>query len=483
MALAMTLLFVSGTAAISLKMQWVARLQIVPLAMSASLSVIGFWLLLTLVFGRVYCSMVCPMGVLQDVAARSRRLTRRNRQRHVYRFRPSLNSLRLAVAIAVVVTACIGIPLLISVTDPYSAYGRIAGNLFRPLVDIMLSREVIVGTVAGMTVAALSFIIVGAIAYRSGRTLCNTVCPVGSALGLLSRFSIFHFEIDTDTCVHCNKCEYVCKSHCINLRDSTVDGSRCVNCFNCIAVCPVGSIRYTVTRKKLSIPMMQRADTTPPQPSASIENTTGIAETRKVDRRTFLATGLFVAIGPAVNAADRAVSRVKAMETGARPLQRFRHVSPPGALSHALFLERCTGCGLCIAECTGKVLRAADRQYGLRNALHPVMDFESGYCLYNCNRCTRLCPTGALVPLTREEKHAYVIGKARIEPDNCIGCGMCARRCPREAITMTTLHDNRRIATLSSPESCIGCGACEYICPASPVKAIVVDGVTDRHKH
>ena len=137
-------------------------------------------------------------------------------------------------------------------------------------------------------------------------------------------------------------------------------------------------------------------------------------------------------------------------------------------------MERCTGCGLCVSHCTGKVLTPATRQLGMRNALHPVMDFGEGYCLYNCNRCTQLCPTGALLPLTREEKHSYICGTARVETGNCIGCGLCVRRCPRAAVKLTETA-GRRVAAVDSSQ-CIGCGACEYICPASPFKAIVVDG-------
>lgn len=474
MLAAITLLFATAEAAIALKLQWAARIQIVPLALSVSLSLIGFWAVVTLVFGRIYCSTVCPLGAFQDVAARLYRTGRRRRMRHAYHYSRPFTKTRVAVLACAVTAAVAGLPAVLTLLDPYSAYGRIAANIVRPAADLMLSREIVAGSAIGVAIAAITVVAVGWLAARSGRTFCNTLCPVGAGLGIFSRVSVFHFDIDTDLCTHCRRCEHACKSSCINMDDHTVDGSRCVTCFNCVAECPVGAIKYTVRRKRLSIPMMQRIDTAP-QTSAPVD---GVVKHHVADktagRRHFIAAGLLLAAAPAIDAADKASNRIKALETGAAPLTPLRSVIPPGARSRRIFMERCTGCGLCVSHCTGKVLTPATSQLGLRNALHPAMDFGEGCCLYNCNRCTQLCPTGALLPLTREEKHSYICGTARVETGNCIGCGQCVRRCPRAAVKLTETA-GRRVAAVDSSQ-CIGCGACEYICPASPFKAIVVDG-------
>ena len=100
------------------------------------------------------------------------------------------------------------------------------------------------------------------------------------------------------------------------------------------------------------------------------------------------------------------------------------------------FLDRCTGCGLCVAHCPTHALTPSTGQLGWLHPLKPVMDYDRGACLFDCTRCTDLCPTGALTPLTTDEKHIFIIGHARVEAANCIGCGLCAESCPRRTITL-----------------------------------------------
>lgn len=471
---AVTLLFATTEAAVALKLQWAARIQIVPLILSVSMSLIGLWVAVTLTFGRIYCSTVCPLGAFQDIVARARRSGRKNRQRHAYRYTRPRTKTRIAMLAVTVIAAVAGIPAVLTVMDPYSAYGRICADIIRPFTTLITSGEVVIASVAALILALLTIAVTGLMAYRSGRSFCNTLCPVGTGLGLLSRFSIFHFDIDTDLCIHCRRCEHVCKGSCINLNDFTVDGSRCVTCFNCVAECPVNAIRYTTNRKRLSIPMMQRVSSpAPAAPTGSPDcNTAASPDTA---RRRFMAIGLLAASAPAIDAADRSINRIRALENGSVPLPGLRSVTPPGVQSRKQFMQRCTGCGLCVSHCTGRVLVPSTSQFGVKSYLHPVMDFDNGYCLYNCNRCTQLCPTGAIMPLTRDEKHSYVCGKARVEQSNCIGCGQCVRRCPRDAVSLITVAGSRRVASVDTG-LCIGCGACEYICPARPEKAIGVDG-------
>lgn len=202
----------------------------------------------------------------------------------------------------------------------------------------------------------------------------------------------------------------------------------------------------------------------------------------KIDRRQFLATGLIVASAPAIAAATKGANRIKALEYGGKPLTPTRYVAPPGRRSMAEFLEKCTGCGLCVSRCPAKVLRPSTSEFGWLHMLHPVMRFDTSYCRYNCTRCTEVCPTGALTPLTSEEKHIFIIGHAKIETSNCIGCGLCVERCPRKAMHLVARPGWRKgesimVASVDT-DMCIGCGACEYICPATPFKAVVVNGIS-----
>lgn len=255
---------------------WVAGVQIIPAIQAMSVVTFVVWLLVTLMFGRVYCSSVCPFGTLQDIFARIPRLTSRQASRRRYRYRRPAYRFQYAMLIVALIALMGGIPKLIALLDPYSVYTHIIGKTVRPLGECaangiaaagdatglwsLAQVKIVVGSAAGMFVASALLVIVGAVAAATGRSICNTVCPVGTTLGLVSRYSIFQVEIDTDRCIHCNRCVDVCKASCINPADSSVDGARCVTCFDCLPVCPNDAIRYTSARKRLSDVMMQRVD-------------------------------------------------------------------------------------------------------------------------------------------------------------------------------------------------------------------------------
>ena len=84
---------------------------------------------------------------------------------------------------------------------------------------------------------------------------------------------------------------------------------------------------------------------------------------------------------------------------------------PPGAGNRDDFNRRCTGCGICIANCTGHTLKPAFLEYGLAGVGQPRLSFEIGKCEYECSKCSDLCPTGALRKLSAEEKRRCRIGE------------------------------------------------------------------------
>lgn len=238
------------------------RWQFIAAAMAFNMGIFCFWLLLTLMFGRIYCSSICPLGTLQDIIARVA-MSLRPRHKRIYRYAPPQNALRyllLGVAVMLLVS---GITAAITVIDPYSTYATIIAELVSPLYgDTGIKAEYLVPAVAtgttGLIIAVIMALTVTAFAALTGRSFCNTLCPVGATLSLIARHSVFHIEIDTDKCIQCHRCEHACKAHCIDLRDHVTDSSRCINCFDCLPVCPNDAISYTARRKQLSIPMMQR---------------------------------------------------------------------------------------------------------------------------------------------------------------------------------------------------------------------------------
>ena len=494
--LTVTTLFTTLTSKVAVALDWVAHIQVFPLALAGAAGGLMAWFGLTLLLGRVYCSSVCPMGVLQDVFSHLHRFAGRGRRRHPFRYSMPRNRFRYAFLCVVAGAVVLGAGVVPTLFDPYSAYGRVASEIWRPVWQFVCRSPVFFATRHAFAKAVVTFLAVGMVSYRHGRLICNTVCPVGSTLGIFSRYSLFHFDIDTDVCVNCRKCESVCKAECISMADHVVDGSRCVACFNCVEACDSKAIRYTWRRKKLALPMMQRIGSAAAAPLAGsseapvIKDDAGgvgsdaVSRPAGIDRRRFLATGLIVAAAPAVGALARATGGdvQRATVEGGHNARAVRPVAPPGRRNMADFLERCTGCGLCVAQCPSQVLRPSVNEYGWLNVLHPVLDYKRSYCRYDCTICSDVCPTGALLPLTRDEKHIFIIGHASVDASACVGCGRCARRCPRKAIAMeprdSSTHGNRaQMAARVDTSLCIGCGACEYVCPVKPVKAVMVNGI------
>lgn len=257
--------------------EWIDRVQLVPAAVRFSMVTFVTWLLITLVFGRVYCSSVCPLGTLQDVASR---IVRMGKNKRPYRYSPPRTVWRYSMLVVMLACLLAGFWLAVSLLDPYELYVRFCTDTFAPAcragedtaVYMGLSHRdfvpVLLTSFAATALSALLLLAVLIIAARSGRSICNTVCPVGTTMGLISRYSVWQMDIDTDLCTQCRKCEAVCKASCINLTDHVVDGSRCVMCMNCVNVCDDDAINYTWRRKQLSDPMMQRIGK--PKASASV---------------------------------------------------------------------------------------------------------------------------------------------------------------------------------------------------------------------
>lgn len=480
---------------------WLAKIQFMPAALSFSLGIFITWLLVTLIFGRIYCSVACPLGIFQDICARLPRMKRRLKSSWQYHFSAPHSVLRYSLLSLTVLSFALGISAVTSLLDPYSVFGRFGTYILHPLwggilnlfslIDASPQLRMMSASIFGLVLASVTMLIVAAIAFRHGRTICNSICPVGTTLGIVSRHSLFRIDINTDRCIQCRRCEHQCKSSCIDLISHVVDTSRCVVCFDCLSDCPNDAISYTFRRHQLAIPMMQKI-----KPLAG--SATGIAETSvemksdnsdniKVserpdnERRNFLTLSALFGLS-VLSAKAREGQNILESFADGRPLNSTLPVTPPGVRKRSEFLDKCTACGLCISHCPQKVLKPSVNEYGILRALHPVMDYNASWCVYNCTRCTNLCPSGALNPLTISEKHHNRQGCAITDRFRCISfsegvsCGACSRRCPTGAITMTPSEDGRGPYPSVDKNKCIGCGACQYVCPAK-TKAIVVRGL------
>lgn len=473
-----SLLFLDFTGTIHTWFGWLAKIQFFPAVMALNIGVIVAVLLLTFLFGRVYCSVICPLGVFQDVVSwLSARRKRKNRR---FSYSKAKTWLRYAVLVLFVAGAFTGLAGLL---DPYSAYGRIAQTMFAPVYTwgnnllayisgrmgsyAFYEREVWLRALPTLILAAVTFAVVVALAWRNGRTYCNTICPVGTFLGLVSRHSLFRPVIDTGKCRNCSLCARGCKASCIDFRNHKIDYSRCVACMDCVDNCKHDALHFELRKKETA---SKTAAETP-------------EKTPDVSRRSFLA-GAGIILGTAVaNAQGKTVDGGLAVILDKKIPDRNTPIVPPGAVGLKHLEDHCTGCQLCVAVCPNDVLRPG-------RLMKPHSSYERGYCRPECTKCSEVCPAGAIIKITPAEKSSIQVGHAVWVRKNCVPltdgveCGNCARHCPAGAITMVASdpqkEDSRKIPVVNE-ERCIGCGACENLCPARPFSAIYVEG-HEKHK-
>ena len=376
-----TLLFLDFTGTIHAWFGWLAKIQFWPALLALNVGVVVGLVILTLLLGRVYCSVICPLGVLQDIIS----WFACKRKKYRFSYSPALKWVRYGTLVVFIVACIAGVGSLVALISPYSAYGRIASNLFAPIYQegnnllayfaermdsyAFYSVDVWVRSLATMGIAILSFVILAILAWRNGRTYCNTICPVGTVLGFLARYSLFKPRFDTSKCNGCKLCARNCKASCIDPAAHKIDYSRGVACMDCLENCRQGAITYTLRRRKPDpAPAPQR-------PAADAAKTPSDAS-----RRRFLGLAGIVAYS-ALRAQEKKVDGGLAVIVDKKIPNRATPVVPPGAQSLRHFNAHCTGCQLCVSVCSNQVLRPSGK---LMTLMQPEMSFERGYCRPEC---------------------------------------------------------------------------------------------------
>ena len=485
----LTFLFLDFTGVAHKWFGWLAKIQLIPAVLAVNVVIIVVLVLLTIIFGRIYCSVICPLGIFQDSVSSVSKKIKGKKARFTYSRAKSW--LRYGVLAMFVIALIAGVSVIVSLLDPYAAYGRMASNFLTPVyylgnnllawlaerfdsyafysVDVWIKAWITFG------VSVITLMVVSILAWRNGRTYCNTICPVGTVLGFLSRFSLLRTVFDVDKCTKCKVCERNCKASCIDTKNMYIDHSRCVSCFNCIDKCKFGAINYTLAIGK-------KKNKTVPNDDA-----TDNADKKGMSRRSALSIVGLLAVGSTVKAQQLHVDGGLATIEDKKIPNRKTPIVPPGAASLKNMKAHCTACQLCVSACPNGVLRPSNK---LATLMQPEMSFERGYCRPECVECSQVCPTGAIKPITKLDKAALSIGHAVWIKDNCVvntdgvQCNNCQRHCPTGSVMLVPLDPNDS-SSLKIPSIdtgyCIGCGACENLCPARPFSAIYVEGNVRHH--
>lgn len=561
---AVTLLFLDFTGTLHLWFGWLAKIQFLPAVLALNFVVIVILLVLTLLFGRIYCSVICPLGIFQDCV--SNLSSRRKGKKARFSYSKEIKWLRYGVLVLFVIALVAGLNALVALLAPYSAYGRMVQSLLAPVWQwgnnllawiaerqdsyAFVTKDVWLKSLPTLIVAAVTFVVVVVLAWRNGRTYCNTICPVGTTLSIFSRFAMFRPVIDKSKCKSCHACERKCKAACIDVENHKIDYSRCVDCFDCIDSCRLGALKYRFAwgrwvgsgstgaktpqnapvgskmtsdeskngqNRSSEVPASVASTSSAPEsvvrqgsPTAEVtDNGKGVStidatspvaepvEATNKGRRAFLVGGAAVIGGSLLSSipmrAEEEEIKDKKRDGGFAEVlpkkapNRKTPITPFGSESVEKFYKHCTACQLCVTVCPNNVLRPSSR---LEHLMQPEMSFEKGYCRPECVKCSEVCPAGAILKITPEEKTEWKVGTAGVDYDLCVvnrdgvSCGNCAHHCPVGAIRMVRKNPNDekspRIPSVNE-EKCIGCGACENLCPSRPISAITVNGYSVHH--
>jgi len=467
----LTLCFIDFTGKAAKALWYLPHTQLIPALFALNIAAMAGIGAVTLLFGRLYCSVLCPLGIFQDIIIRIRQtcISRRKRRAGIFRYKAPNKKLRYGVAIVFSIFSILGLAglasmSLASILDPYSIFGRAAGQFLSPLsrmvalpiADYSASNGIYLLdsvppnaplALAVAIVAGTEMAIIVAFAWLGGRDYCNTICPVGTILGMVSRVSWFKVHINTRLCNSCGSCGRHCKAGCIDTKNHSIDYSRCITCLDCLDVCKQGAISFSLPKRHSDAGKFSGS------------------------RRVFLSGAAIATSTLIANAIDKTTDGGLARVKDKKPHNDIQLPVPAGSTSIAHLRSHCTACQLCISACPSGVLRPS---LNPAHFMQPEIVFTTDFCRTGCTICATVCPTGAIRPIEPSEKAVTKIGKAVVDTEKCISsadgqhCGSCARHCPTGAIVMIEMPNGRKRPAVDNSR-CIGCGSCENHCPVGTV--------------
>jgi polyferredoxin len=438
-------------------------------------------LVATILFGRIFCSFLCPMGTIHHIAGsvkpalKGARLVRANRKTGSQRIKyfvfllllvGSLLGLNMAGlmdpiallfrSIALAVLPAIG-------TGLRAFFDALATSDIKALSMLSYAGEVLVSPIFGYAhqayqtgwVIGLIFLVILFLNRIRPRFWCRTLCPLGALLGIFSRFSILKLEKFPEKCTNCNLCVKHCQGAASPKPGEDWETAECLACFNCHDVCPENALEFKFNWTfKLNRPP-------------------------DIGKRALLG-GLLAGVSlPFLGRLDGRLDKISDP----------RLIRPPGALPEKKFLELCQRCGLCMKVCPTNVINPTLAEAGMAGFWTPRLIMNQGYCEFTCTLCGSVCPTGAIADITLKDKisQPVKIGSAYIDRGRClpwsgnVPCIVCQEVCPtspkaiylkEDVVTAPAGKTLQAQLPYVNLQNCIGCGICENKCPVRGKPAI-----------
>ena len=444
-----------------------------------------FWgaaiVILTILFGRIFCSFLCPLGTIHHAigsvkpALKDSRLVRANIKSPGQRIKyfvcilllvgslTGLNMFGLMDPIALLFRS-IALAVLPGLgTGLRSLFDALAVSDIKLLSMLSYAGEVLVSPIFGYThqayqtgwVIGLILLVILFLNRIRPRFWCRILCPLGALLGIFSRFSLLKLEKYPENCTNCNFCIRYCQGAASPKPGEEWETAECLACFNCQHVCPEDALAFKFN--------WAFNPNRPPD----------------IGKRALLG-GLLAGVSfPFLGRLDGQLDKISDP----------RLIRPPGSLPEKKFLALCQRCGLCMKVCPTNVINPTLAEAGMAGFWTPHLIMIQGYCEYTCTLCGSVCPTGAIRDITVQEKitQPIKIGSAFIDRGRCLPwtgnapCIVCQEVCPTspKAIylkkdVLTTETGNGLAVQLPHVDlaKCVGCGICENKCPVRGLPAI-----------
>lgn len=435
-------------------------------------------IVITILFGRVFCGWACPLGTLHNITSSIPKNHRSGVNQNWYRVKYYILIAILASALFTLQPVGVMDPLSLLIRSfsvsifPAFNYGvrSVFDTIYRIDPFHMAAITEPVYTVLKKTVLTFEqsfylqsvfigslFVAVLGLNFIKKRFWCKYLCPLGAFLGIISRYSFLKRSV-SEGCTSCGECAEVCQGNAQPEAKDQWRASECLVCRNCDDICTQNAVSFGFSIKRPAMGM-------------------------DLGRRRVIAS---LISGVVAVPLLRAVPIAKA---GAQDPVLLR---PPGSLEEKEFLARCVKCGECMKVCITNGLQPTLFEAGAEGIWSPMLVPRIGYCEYRCTLCGQVCPTGAIKRLPLEEKTKVKIGLAMIDKGRCLPwaharpCIVCEEMCPtpKKAIWFEDVRVRDRqgkIVVVKQPhvdlELCIGCGICETKCPVLGRPAIYVMNV------